>query len=270
MPEIPDQFIKSIVTLINNGRPIGTAFVVRMGTVDEILHESFYLVSCEHCTKTNVQARFSNGRSVMIQSSQWCRSLTGDDVVGFDITDMVLADSDIGNIDIDDAVKRVEPHFGIGSDLYMLGLSVDEEDKGVNVPRARFGNLSGFADDNSPMRQGNDAERPCHLGDMRSRTGFSGSPVIGYLELSALDSHVNYRNRLFGIHSAQHRERITLFNANDYTIAEMPSSMTRIVPAWIILELLNNHPLLTAEREQRQHRRIAEAFGGAKHSQSRF
>ena len=251
------------MTLLNDGWPIGTAFVVRLGEIEEIFHESYYLISCEHCIKKNVQARFSNGISVEIDSSRWCRSRTGDDVVGLDITDIVLADRNIGYIDIGDAVQRAEPHFGIGSDLYMLGLPVDEKDTGVNVPRARFGNLSGFADDNYLMKQGNDAERPCHLGDMRSRTGFSGSPVIGYLELSALDSHVNYRNRLFGIHSAQHRERIELFGVDNYKNAEIPSSMTRIVPAWIILELLD-HASLIAERKERQRRNIADVFGGGR------
>lgn len=252
MPEIPDRFIKSIVTLLGDGQPKGTAFVMRFGEIEEAFYESYYLITCEHCIKKNVQARFSNGKSIQIEPHQWCKSPTGDDVVALDITDIVLeAHGDIGNIDIGDAVRRREPYFGIGSDLYMLGLSVDEKEIGVNVPRARFGNLSGFADDDISMTQGNNAERPCHLGDMRSRTGFSGSPVIGYLELPALDGHVNYRNCLFGIHSAQHKERIEIFGADDCKAVEIPSSMTRIVPAWIVEELLQ-HPLLIAERERRK------------------
>jgi hypothetical protein len=250
MPEIPDRFIKSIVTLLGDGQPKGTAFVMRFGQM--VGCESYYLITCEHCTNRNVQARFSNGTSIQIEPDRWCKSPTGDDVVALDITEIVLdARGDIGNIDIGDAVRRREPYFGIGSDLYMLGVSVDEKDIGVNNPRARFGNLSGFAEDDVSMTQGNNAERPCHLGDMRSRTGFSGSPVIGYLELPALDSHVNYRHRLFGIHSAQHRERIEIFSAGNFIAAEIPSSMTRIVPAWILEELLQ-HQSLIAERQLRQ------------------
>jgi hypothetical protein len=252
MPKIPNQYIKSIVNLLREGRPIGTAFVGRLGEIDDAFYETYYLITCEHCIEKSVLARFSNGQSISIDQRQWCKSPTGDDVVAFDITDMVLrAQGDIGYIDIGNAVGRMDSNFGIGSDLYMLGLSLDERDIGENVPRARFGNLSAFANDRVLIRQGNNAERPCHLGDMRSRTGFSGSPVIGYMEMPALDARENYKYGLFGIHSAQHGERISLFTESDAKAVEIPSSMTRIVPAWKIEELLE-HPTLVAQREARK------------------
>jgi hypothetical protein len=255
MPEIPDDFIRSIVTLLGgHGRPIGTAFVTRFGEFDEKFFKSFYLITCEHCIEKKVKARFSTGKLLEIEPPSWARSPTGDDVVALDITEIVLeASGSIGNIDIGDAVQRKQPFFGIGTDLYVLGLSVEERDVGVNIPRARFGNLSAFADDRVPTKQGNDAERPCHLGDMRSRTGFSGSPVIGYLELPGMDGAVNYKNRLFGIHSAQNAERIEVFGPGNSQVVEIPSSMTRIVPAWTIRELLEQDHILSAGRERRRH-----------------
>jgi hypothetical protein len=254
MPEVPDQFINSIATLIgSHGRPIGTAFVTRFGGTDKKFFESFYLITCEHCIEKKANARFSTGKILEVEPPRWSRSPTGDDVVALDITDVVHeAGGGIGNIDIGYAVQRKEPFFDIGVDLYMLGLLVDEKDIGVNVPRARFGNLSAFADDRVLAKQGNGAERPCHLGDMRSRAGFSGSPVIGYLGVPAMDGVVNYKNRLFGIHSAQHAERIKLFGAGDFQAVEIPSSMTRIVPAWIIQELLEQDHMLSAERKRRK------------------
>jgi hypothetical protein len=254
MPKIPDDFVKSIVILIDEqGQPIGTAFVTQFEESDEKIWRSFYLITCEHCISKRVKARFCSDAIRAIEPSQWQKSPTGDDVVALDVTETVLeANGGIGNIAIKDAVERNQQFFGIGTDLYMLGLSVDEKDIGSNIPRARFGNLSAVADDRVRTKQGNDAERPCHLGDMRSRTGFSGSPVIGYLELPGMDGNVNYKNRLFGIHSAQHQERIKLYDTSKYQAFEIPSSMTRIVPAWIIRELLEQNPKLRDERERRK------------------
>lgn len=227
MPQIPDDLVKSVAILLSNyGRPIGTAFVGEHRIIDGDFFHSFYLVTCEHCVGNPVTARFSDGSSTMISPSDWRRPNTGDDVVAFEVTDLVApAKGAIGSINTGLIVKPGEPHFGIGTDLYMLGLLVDEQDIGQNIPRARFGNLSAFADDRVPMEQGNRAKRPCHLGDMRSRTGFSGSPVIGYLEIPGLDGHINYNNRLFGVHSGQHDERIRVVSEGGHTAVDIPSSM---------------------------------------------
>jgi hypothetical protein len=134
----------------------------------------------------------------------------------------------------------------------MLGRLVDEQDIGQNLPRARFGNLSAFADDRVPMEQGNGVKRPCHLGDMHSRTGFSGSPVIGYLEIPGLDGHIGYKNRLFGVHSGQHSERIRVVSEGGNKALDIPSSMTRIVPAWEILNLIETDQIFADNRARRK------------------
>jgi len=255
MPQIPDRLVDSIVTFLNEyGVPVGTGFVMRYGEVSEAFFESFYLVTCEHCVPQSKKARFCTGAVISVAPSDWRNSNTGDDVVVLDITELVAGwEEPIGHIDAGEILGRnKEPFFGIGADLYMLGLLADEKDVGRNIPRARFGNLSALADDEVPARQGNDAERPCHLADMRSRTGFSGSPVIGYLEIPATSGHVNYKERLLGIHSAQHMERIELVGMSNYQKAVIASSMTRIVPAWIIVEVIESDAMLVDRRENRK------------------
>ena len=254
MPTIPDDLVKSVAILLSEtGKPIGTAFVAEHRMVDGDFFDAFYLVTCEHCVKGRVTARFSDGSSTVISPSNWRKPKTCDDVVAFEVTDLVApARGAIGSINTGSIVKPGEPHFGIGTELYMLGLLVDEQDIGQNIPRARFGNLSAFADDRVPMEQGNGAKRPCHLGDMRSRTGFSGSPVIGYLEIPALDGHVGYRNRLFGVHSGQHAERIRVPSESGYTPLDIPSSMTRIVPAWEILSLIEKDEVFADNQARRK------------------
>src|SRR5947209_14045976 len=189
MPEIREELIRSIVTLHISGRPVGTAFVIRH-IEDDMISKSYYLITCQHCVTKEVVARFASGFSLIVHSSEWRTSTHKDDVAALDVTDVVANDGEIGSLDYGIAQRHAEPFFGVGVDLYMLGLLVDEKDVGTNLPRARFGNLSAVADERVLHRQGNGQERPCHLGDMRSRTGFSGSPVIGYLALPAL-GHVN-------------------------------------------------------------------------------
>ena len=62
----------------------------------------------------------------------------------------------------------------------MLGLLANQPGKQRNLVAARFGNISLMADEDEPIKQGNGNLRPSHLFDVKSRTGFSGSPVFVY------------------------------------------------------------------------------------------
>jgi hypothetical protein len=68
--------------------------------------------------------------------------------------------------------------IGLGEDVFMIGLYPDQSGGERNIPSGRFGNLAMVANDRSPVEQPNKMKRPSHLTDMRSRSGFSGSPVF--------------------------------------------------------------------------------------------
>jgi hypothetical protein len=70
--------------------------------------------------------------------------------------------------------------LGAGEDGFMLGLFKDHPGKDRNIVAARFGNLSMVASEEAPIKQPNGSVRPSHIFDMRSRGGFSGSPVFVY------------------------------------------------------------------------------------------
>ena len=253
MPEIPRALIDSVVTLLNGEcRPIGTAFVVELVEPEYAFERSYYLVTCQHCVSGSASARFHGGSMLALDPAAWRHPSSNDDVVAMDITDFFGRVPDLGCINIGLAVEREDRYFGVGTDLYMLGLLLDEDDIGENIPRARFGNLSAFANVRAPCEQGNGAVRPSHLGDMRSRTGFSGSPVIGYVEVPGLSGHMGYQNRLFGVHSAQHREQIGLASHDRYVSVDIPSSMTRIVPASVLKSLIENDAVLVEQRSERR------------------
>ena len=255
MNRIDPRLVKSIAILLNgSSRRIGTAFIALYSElVSDQIFQSYYLITCQHCVAGLVTARFHNGLLLQIQSAEWSVPTSHDDVVALDITKIINGPHpDIGSVSVKSLVDRQGSYFNIGADLFMLGLLVDEQDIGVNLPRARFGNLSAFADDRVTLEQGNGVMRPCHLGDMRSRTGFSGSPVICYQETHNLDSVVRLHEKFLGVHSAQHRERIRVFSTSSTLDAEINSSMTRIVPAWIIKELIEADSKLVALRTDRQ------------------
>ncbi|WP_029586393.1 trypsin-like peptidase domain-containing protein [Bradyrhizobium sp. URHD0069] len=248
MPDIPKTFIDSTVTLLASS-PVGTGFVMRIFDPGTRV-DNRYLITCEHCVRPAVKARFCTGLTVDLANSDWTRSHTQDDVVAVDLTDRLLPAADFGYIDADLVLQRNAPHYGMGSDVYMLGTFVSEKDIGRNVPRARFGNVSALAEDDVPILQGNGILRPAHLADMRSRTGFSGSPVLCYLYMSGLSGSAIYREKLLGVHSAQYPERIKIAEPSSESVVEIPSSMTKIVPAWTIIELLDT-PTFKADRDRR-------------------
>ncbi len=70
---------------------------------------------------------------------------------------------------------------GLGENAFMIGLFLQHPDRGgdYNVPCARFGNVAMLSNLHAVPRWGS-YSCPAHLIDMRSRTGFSGSPVFVY------------------------------------------------------------------------------------------
>src|SRR5262249_51938844 len=68
----------------------------------------------------------------------------------------------------------------LGDDVFMIGMFVDHDGDQVNVPSARFGNISVMPLPFANIRQGTGLQTPSYVIDMHSRSGFSGSPVFMY------------------------------------------------------------------------------------------
>jgi hypothetical protein len=157
----------------------------------------------------------------------------------------------------------------LGENAFMIGLFLSHHGGARNVPSARFGNLAMLANDDAPVSTPG-FRRPCHIVDMRSRSGFSGSAV--FIWRTPTDDLTNpsmqnltYQQRLlkgslflrfFGIHCGQFQERVTVTTApkgSEIVEAEerlgdpiregdqltLPSSMTIVIPCWRITELLD-------------------------------
>ncbi len=232
--------------------PVGTAFIVRFRENLDDQFNSFYLVSCQHCINLATLARLSTGDQIPVRREDWTVAPTGDDVAAIDITGQLIAPLDrFGFVELSSMVQDMPSNINVGSDLFMLGLFANEPDTGANVPRARFGNVSAMASSGVPVSQGNGANRPSHLGDMRSRTGFSGSPVFAYETLSGYGSLVQ-RTHWLGIHSGQFPDRLNVLVGGKTYPADIPASMTIIVPAWVMI-FIEQDAVFAAKREA--HRR---------------
>ena len=169
--------------------------------------------------------------------------------------------------DVEDAFVMPEhinfSKIGPGDDVFMVGGFVNHDGGPVNRPSVRFGNISVMP---SPIAQPYLGTTDCYCIDMRSRSGYSGSPVFVYrtpgynLEeppatkienAKVLVAGAQYL-ALLGIHFAQFPEELGIIETKDskQDDSSVPiiregvyvkglSGMTCVLPAWAILEVLN-------------------------------
>lgn len=224
----------------------------------EILN--IYAVTCQHAitsglTIIRINTKDGKSRYIELEPHEWEVSDNGNDIAAIDITDNINDNEDVIYIipaDLiagKDFIQDVE--FGIGEDGFMLGLFAEHPGRDRNLVAARFGNVSLLAEDDVPIEQGNENKRPSHIFDMRSRPGFSGSPVFVYrtpsgdlrniaygpaykapksvrIDTRRGDAYIEEDNwterindqqntfiRLLGIHSAQYHDRVKAIKSRD-------------------------------------------------------
>jgi hypothetical protein len=149
----------------------------------------FYALTCQHVApfgNSIIRINTKDGKSRFIDThpDDWQWIPGHDDLAALDVTDRLDVERD--NYSVVPSNLLVTKEFvardevEIGEDGFMLGLFADLPGKSHNLVAARFGNISLLADDETPIVQPNKSRRPSHLFDMRSRPGFSGSPVFAY------------------------------------------------------------------------------------------
>jgi hypothetical protein len=199
MPKIPDRVINSVFYLfasreeaLSGKNPGGSGFIVVHFYVtkdDEDFfgtrHEFVYAV-------TNWHVAVDSGFSVIRLN----KKDGGIDIIDLDPSEWTFlpgkCDVAVAELTIDENVHDVSGvstdifidgrmnDFGIGDDVFMLGLFVDHEGISKNTPSARFGNVSMLPSDGAAIRQPTGHDGISYVVDMHSRTGFSGSPVFAY------------------------------------------------------------------------------------------
>lgn len=290
MPRIDQDFFKHVFYLFRlhpkTGEvegPCGTGCIIVLDSQVRG-HDHYYAVSNWHVVARKgasiIRLNTKEGKTHPIEfdPSEWVTS-QDDDLAIIDITDKISQKRDdarcfgLEMFATKDVISDKE--IGPGDDVFMIGLFANYDGGERNKPCARFGNISMLAQDDALVPQENGPAQPRHLVDMRSRTGFSGSPVYVYRtpssDIRAANSgkwNLNVKDNLFlhflGVHSGQFREPINArkgSKANEIIgdpIKEgdellIPSSMTMVVPAWRVRALMDDDKL-AEQREKRDAR----------------
>jgi len=202
---------------------------------------------------------------IRLTTDDWHYFDAGDDVA---VADIAL-DWDLHDVALIDEFlfanhQWMEEHsVGVGDDVFMMGLFIDNEVQTHNVPKARFGHISMMAHQAAPVRQPHGTNNSSIIVDMHSRSGFSGSPVFVYrtvgadlTQLSFADFKVNQPTlfKFLGIHWGQFPETYKI-RRND-KVREMKlegmSGMSCVIPAWRIHDMIDTHPTLVSERRAKE------------------
>jgi hypothetical protein len=205
-------------------------------------------------------------KTIELEPHEWEFLAGGHDIAAVDITEKFEPKENY--VAVDDQIFLTEEFIerllvNIGEDGFMIGLFADEPGRNRNAPLARFGNIAAMPREDNPIEQGHGTSHPSFLFDMRSRTGFSGSPVFIYRKGDYDMSYFTHGSvrpptikkknhpflRLLGVHSGQYPDRLP-FHVEKSAIKEgkiewnkkarllVPSSVTIVAPAWEITKLL--------------------------------
>jgi hypothetical protein len=179
-PDDPDKYIG----------PLGTGVLIGIEGQGSWYIRHVYAVSCWHVVHQHgasiirINTRDGASRYIEFDPIEWQFPPNGDDLAVVDVSDRFDRETDeISTLPYSMfATKKFieQDEVGIGEDGFMLGLFADNPGIKKNLVAARFGNISLLADDAHPVEQPNRVKRPSHIFDMRSRPGFSGSPVFVY------------------------------------------------------------------------------------------
>jgi len=168
--------------------PLGTGFLVGMEAEGVWYIRHYYAVTCYHVAvkagASIIRMNTKDGsRFIEMEPHEWQFIPGGDDICAVDITDRLADGDDYSAIPPSWVIWKdfiVQEEVEIGEDGFMLGLFAEHPGQKQNLIAARFGNLSLLAHDEEPIEQPHGFKRPSHIFDMRSRPGFSGSPVFVY------------------------------------------------------------------------------------------
>lgn len=154
---------------------------------------------------------------------------------------------------LDDAIIA-EHALGVGDEVLSMGRFVDLAAGRQNLPLVRFGHVSSMEeirikDDSKPP-----IAQPSYIVEMRSRTGYSGSPVYIYIESRTMewierppvaDLRERWKPWVLGVQWGQ----FPIKDEGGEELSELiGTGMSTVCPAYRIKEFLLKNPKLVAQR----------------------
>lgn len=297
MPRIGDAFLECAFYLYPSREAAekgtdagGTGFVVGVESVRRPGRWFLYAVSNRHVVwdggscVIRLNRRDGGAEAFETEPTEWTPHPAGDDLVaiplGVGIQPYKLRF--IPERQLITKQSLAELDLGVGDEIFMVGRFIRHDGKETNMPSARFGNVSiMLANIWQPGRQFN---QESFAVEMRSMSGYSGSPVFVYrTELFLTENfdrafpgvgsvyllgvewgyiveelHVRekYLRSQLAAAGTAHERLVSFVQAN--------TGMNGVVPAWKISELLHTRTFedLNARADEEALSRAAEQRGG--------
>lgn len=284
MPRIPDRSLSSCVFIYPNaddakrGRPTGgTGFIINVPCSYNRKFIHRYVVTNQHVIADDETPaiRFNTVDGgvdiVETQYSDWVIPVSPEDDIAVwhyppqphhqHISQMLDLIAD------EDTIR--EYSFGYGDDVFTLGRFIDVDNQQRNYPVARFGIVAAMPE--VPIPSGGGVNKMVYLIEMRSRSGFSGSPVFIYLpplpnlwdngrrELHQTRQDFN-RPWILGIQSGQmpvSGPEAFAAESGDREIAQQyGSGISTVVPGYKLKKFLLEDEQLIKDRQRVEEREI--------------
>ncbi len=288
MPRIPENWLDSVVylypseTAARESRPVGgTGFFIGVPlesddpTFPHTMHT--YIVTNEHVARRGnpvVRVNSENGKfqTLDLNHNDWIPHPSGEDIAitplklyeGFDYTP-IPAGSLVTRKEVEDG------SVGIGDEAFLIGRYVHLDGTDRNRATVRFGNISALPGEPIVQRQRKNHRQDSFLVEMRSLSGFSGSPVFGY-RMGAVMPGVLPHNEghmvvggmaegpihLLGIDWGHHPFAEPVLDAatrepvSDGTFVAGNSGMAMVVPGWQLFDWLTEDADLMAARKDQE------------------
>lgn len=248
--------------------PLGTGFCVWVRD-DDPTKTHVYLVTNDHVVRQSAPLNVVRGNSRLTGNAvtyptsehDWYPHPDGDDIavcyLGCDrpifLASFLAAERLVRK-------EQVEQFYvDIGDDCLMVGCFAPHSGVKVNLPAIRFGNVSVMPHEPVYVKD-RDFWQECFLVEMRSRGGFSGSPVflVPQFEFDPVKPGFDEnRDHTLGIccghlqewRTIKWRDPLNPHGAWIESQVEENSGMAMVIPAWKIRELLFSEDLV-AERKK--------------------
>jgi hypothetical protein len=192
LPRIPDQLLGSVAFVFPDeasasaGRSAGgTGFVVEYKASGAVAPKRLLVTNTHVAQGRPRTVRLSdlsgNARLHNVQAIEWHSHPNGDDIsvavlpAGLAASVAALEWSALAVT----SPRMTELNMGVGDEVIMLGRFLSRETVQISQPLARFGNIAMMPGD--PLRDGRGLDVEAFLVEMRSQSGFSGSPAFVYM-----------------------------------------------------------------------------------------
>jgi hypothetical protein len=283
MPRIHDAFLHSVffvypsMQAARRGQSAGgTGFLVCIKFKENSEYAQIYAVTNKHVVEScgsNVVLRLNSDEGVECLATvkgDWVPHPLGTydiSVLPLDMPDcntahrrfivdeLFLTESRLRGLDI-----------GPGDDTFMAGRFIGHEGKVENIVPVRFGNIAALP--NEPIRMGTEDKGANFLVEMRSISGYSGSPVFVFIDPNrprppmwlapALPPYNAERHGpfLLGIDAGHIETQLEIKNAKKtgkIGTVSFITAMSVVVPAWHLSEILYGDDFVNQrEKEDRE------------------